>query len=107
MTDPVLIKVAYVIAAVIAYGLLRRRLMVVAHEFRIQAGCEADRWAANSQVNPKIRESLVFLADMAYRPTMPWRVLLGIIVAMFLPLRRSTTASGFQTTTKSQGRSPG
>ena len=85
MTDPALIKIAYAFAAVIVYGLIRWRLMRATHEFRVQAGCEADRWAENPKVEPRIRASLSGLADMAYRPLTPWALLIGFIVAMFLP----------------------
>ena len=85
MTDPVLIKIAYILAAVIVYGLIRWRLMRVTHEFRVLAGCEADRWAENPKVEPRIRASLSALADMAYRPVTPWALLMGLIVALFFP----------------------
>ena len=86
MADPVLIKIAYAFAVVIVYGLLRWRLMRATHEYRVQAGCEADRWAENPKVEPRIRASLSGLADMAYRPLTPWALLVGLIVAMFSPL---------------------
>ena len=88
MIEPVLIKLSYVIAAVFAYGLLRWRLMQVTHEFRVRVGCEADRWAEDLRVNPMIRTSLMGLADMAYRPVAPWLILFGLVVAVFLPLRK-------------------
>ena len=88
MSEPVLIKLSYVIAAVFAYGLLRWRLMRVTHEFRVRVGCEADRWAEDLRVNPMIRTSLMGLADMAYRPATPWLILLGLIVAVFLPFHK-------------------
>ena len=69
------------------YALLRWRLMWATHEFRVQTGCEADRWARDSRVEPAIRTSLAGLADMAYRPFTPWLVLLGLTVAMLLPRR--------------------
>ena len=85
MIDPVLVKIACVLAAVIAYGLIRRRLMRATHEFRVRAGCEADRWAENPKVEPRMRASLSGLADMAYRPLAPWALLLGLVIATFLP----------------------
>ena len=88
MTDAVLIKIAYLVAAVIAYELLRWRLLRATHEFRVRAGCEADRWAEDSRVHPKMCALLPAIADNAYRPFTAWRVLLGWTVAMFMPLRR-------------------
>ena len=85
MTDPALIKIAYIFAAVIAYGLIRWRLMRATHEYRVQAGCKADRWAENPKVEPRIRASLSRLADMAYRPLTPWALLIGFVVAAFSP----------------------
>ena len=85
MIDPALVKIVYILVAVIAYGLIRWRLMRATHEFRVQVGCEADRWAENPKVEPRIRTSLSGLADMAYRPLTPWALLIGLIVATFLP----------------------
>lgn len=88
MTEPVLFKIACVIGAVIAYGLLRLRMMKATHEFRIRVGCEADRWAEDPRVDLMVRASLTSLADMAYRPVTPWLVLFGLIVAVLLPLHK-------------------
>ena len=88
MTEPVLFKIVCVIGAVIAYGLLRLRMMKATHEFRTRVGCEADRWAEDPRVDPRVRASLMGLADMAYRPAAPWLVLSGLIVAVLLPLHK-------------------
>ena len=88
MTEPVLIRIACVVAAVVAYGLLRLRLMRATHEFRVRAGCEADDWAQDPRVSPDVRTTLRALADMAYRPAAPWLVLLGMLVGTILPLRK-------------------
>ena len=88
MTDPVLFKIAWVIGAVIAYGLLRLGMMKATHEFRIRVGCEADRWAEDPRVDPRVRASLTGVADMAYRPATPWLVLSGLTVAVLLPLHK-------------------
>ena len=88
MTEPVLIRIACVVAAVVAYGLLRLRLMRATHEFRVRAGCEADDWAQDPRVSPDVRATLRALADMAYRPAAPWLVLLGLSVVMILPPRK-------------------
>ena len=88
MTEPVLIKIAWVIGIVIAYGFVRLRMMKATHEFRIRVGCEADRWAEDHRVDPRVRASLTGLADMAYRPATPWLVLSGLIVAVLLPLHK-------------------
>ena len=89
MTEDVLIRIAWVLAVVLAYGLLRWRVMHVTHGFRVRVACEADRRAEDSRVDPRIRESLALLADAAYRPATPWIILLGLSVAPFLPLGRS------------------
>ena len=86
MTEPVLIKIACVIAVIIGYGLLRWRLMVATHGFRMRVGCEADRWASDSRVNEEVRTSLTSLADALYRPAAPWIVVTILTVAMFLPI---------------------
>lgn len=89
MTETILAKIAWILAGVLAYGLLRWGLMHVTHEFRVRAGCEADRWAEDSRLDPKIRKSLAFLADAAYRPATPWIVLICLVAAMLLPLGKS------------------
>ena len=88
MTEPVLIKIAFIIGAVIAYGLLRWRLMQATHGFRIQAGCEADRLAEDPRVHPRARASLSGLADLVYRPAAPWLLLILLVVAMLQPVRK-------------------
>ena len=89
MTETVLAKIAWILAGVLVYGLLRWRLMHVTHELRVRAGCEADRWAEDSRLDPKIQKSLALLADAAYRPATPWIVLSGLAAGMFLPLGKS------------------
>ena len=92
MTEPVLIKIATVIGVIFAYGLLRWRLMTATHEFRVRAGCAADRMAEDPRVSPDTQAKLTRLADMAYRSFTPWLVLLALIVAIFLPLRSRRSA---------------
>ena len=86
MAEPVLIKIAVVIAVVVGYGLLRWRLMVATHEFRIRAGCEADRLALDPRVGDEMRASLTALADAVYRPAVPWIVVTVLTVATLLPV---------------------
>lgn len=92
MTDAVLIKIGYLVAAVAAYELLRWRLVLATHEFRTRAGCEADRWAADPRVHPRMRTTLTAIADNAYRPSAPWIVLAGWVVALFMPPGRLRNA---------------
>lgn len=87
MTESAWIEIGYIVVGVAVYALLRWRLMRATHEFRVQTGCEADRWARDSRVEPAIRTSLAGLADMVYRPFTPWLVLLGLTVAMLLRRR--------------------
>lgn len=89
MTEAIQIKIAWVIAAVIAYGLLRWCWMSATHDSRARVGREADRWAEDPRVDPKVRESIVLLADAAYRPATPWIILLGVIVGMVSSPARS------------------
>ena len=89
MIDPLLLKAAWVPALVILYGLLRWRLMVATHDFRTRVGCEADRWADDECLDGRTRAALSALADRAYRPTTPWLVLLGLVIAVFLPPRNA------------------
>lgn len=87
MTESAWIEIGYIVAGVAVYALLRWRLMRATHEFRVQTGCEADRWARDSRVEPAIRASLAGLADRVYRPLTPWLVLLGLAVATLPPRR--------------------
>ena len=88
MTEAVLFKIGCVIAGLIGYGLVRWRLMKATHEFRIRAGCDADRWAADPRVPEEMRRALQGLADGMYRPMMPWLVVLGTLIAVLMPYRR-------------------
>ena len=94
MTDPVLIKIAIVIGIIFAYGLLRWRLMTATHEFRVHAGCEADRLAEDPRVSPDTQATLKHLADMAYGFFTPWLVLLALIVAMLLSIWSRPSVEG-------------
>ena len=87
MTESAWIKIGYIVAWVAVYALVCWCLMWATHEFRVQAGCEADRWARDSRVEPAIRTSLAGLADMVYRLGAPWLVLLILAVAVLLPRR--------------------
>lgn len=86
MAEPVLIKIAWVLAVVVVYGLLRWRLMVATHEFRIRAGCEADRLASDPRVSEEMHATLTALADAVYRPATPWIVVTVLAIAVFLPV---------------------
>lgn len=88
MTEPVLVKIGYVVAAIVAYGLLRWRWMRATQDFRIRVGRKADLRADDPRVKPWVRASLAGLADMAYRPMVPWFLLSGLAIAMILPFRK-------------------
>lgn len=88
MTEAVLFKIGCVVAGLIGYGLVRWRLMKATHEFRVRAGCDADRWATDPRVPEETRRALQSLADGMYRPMMPWLVVLATLIAVFMPYRR-------------------
>ncbi len=92
MTDAVMIKIIYLGFAVVGYGLLRWRLMVVTQDFRIKIGKQADQWGQDGRVNPQLRAALPLLADMAFKPTTPWLILSGLITAMLMPLHKDHEA---------------
>ena len=92
MTEAVLFKIGCVVAVLIGYGLVRWRLMKATQEFRIRAGCDADRWAADSRVPEETQRALQGLADGMYRPMMPWLVVAGTLIAVFMPYRRLEAA---------------
>ena len=96
MTEAVLFETACVVAVLVGYGLVRWRLMHATHAFRVQAGCDADRWVADPRVPRTMRRALQGLADGMYRPVVPWLVVLGILIAVSMPYRgfnRAVTAS--------------
>ena len=76
MTEPVLVKIGYVVAAIFAYELLRWCLALATHKFRVRTGREADRWARDPRLAPEIQGALAALAEVAYWPSAPWRMLL-------------------------------
>ncbi len=88
MTDAVLLKVGYIVAAVVVYGLLRWRIMKATHEFRVRAGCDADRLAAGEDVPEKMQRALRGWADRMYRPATPWLIVLGMLIAVLIPHRQ-------------------
>ena len=94
MDDPILSRLVWTFGAIIVYGLLRWRLMVATHEFRVRTGAEAH--AFGQQADPKQPEGrvLVFLAERAYRPTTPWLLVLSLLGAVLRPSswRRSHNA---------------
>lgn len=85
MDDPVLSRLVWAFGAVVVYGLLRWRLMVVTHEFRVRTGAEA--YALGQQADPKRPEgrALMSLAERAYRPTTPWLLVFALIGAVLRP----------------------
>ena len=92
MTDDVIVKLIYVGVAVIGYGVFRWRLIAVTQDFRIKVGIRADRWGQDERVDPQVRGTLPILADMAFRPATPWLILVGLINAMLMPVRKGHKA---------------
>ena len=88
MDDPILSRLVWAFGAVVVYGLLRWRLMLATHEFRVRTGAEA--YALGQQADPKQPEGrvLVFLAERAYRPTTPWLLVFSLLGAVLRPNSR-------------------
>ena len=91
MTEAVLIKLGWVLAAVVAYGLLRWRLMDATHGFRVRAGREADQWASDPRVPEREQRALQGMADRMYRWSTPWLVVVATVVVMLKPSGRLST----------------
>ena len=87
MTEAVLLKIGCVVAILVGYGLVRWRLMHATHEFRVRAGCDADRWVADERVPGEMRRALQGLADGMYQPMTPWRVVLVTLIVVLAPHR--------------------
>lgn len=85
MDDPILSKLAWVFGAVVLYGLLRWRLMVATHEFRVRAGVEAGAFARDAEAEQAEGREQAFLAERAYRPTTPWLLVLSLLGAVLRP----------------------
>ncbi len=66
ITEAVPFKIGWVVAALVGYGLVRWRLTHVTHAFRVRAGCDADRWAADCRVPQTRRQALHNLADRSF-----------------------------------------
>ena len=93
MDDPILSKLVWAFGAVVVYGLLRWRLMVATHEFRIRAGAAAFALGQQADQKQPSRRELAFLAERAYRATTPWLLVLSLLRAVLGPnqRRRSST----------------
>lgn len=85
MDDPILTELAWVFGTVIVYGLLRWRLMVATHEFRVRTGVAACAFARNADATRAEGRELAFLAERAYRPTTPWLLVLALLGAVLRP----------------------
>lgn len=81
MDDPILTKLAWAFGAIVVYGLLRWRLMVATHEFRVRTGVAACAFARKADATRAEGRALVFLAHRAYRPTTPWLLVLALLGA--------------------------
>lgn len=88
MTEAVLWKIGYVIVVLVAYGLVRWRLMVVTSAFRIRVGRDADRLAADDRVPENFQKALKRSADRVYGPMTPWLIVLGMLIAGLMPYQR-------------------
>lgn len=85
MVDLILIKLAWVVGIVVAYGLLRWRLMSATHLFRVRVGLEANRMAHDRDVDAADRRKFAWLAERAYRPTTPWLLVVTLLLAVLSP----------------------
>lgn len=88
MTEAVLFKIGCIVAVLVGYGLIRWRLMHATHGFRVNVGCDADRWAADPRVPEDTRQVLRGWADGMYRPATPWLLVLATLIAVSIPYRR-------------------
>ncbi|MXW91811.1 MAG: hypothetical protein F4114_18105 [Rhodospirillaceae bacterium] len=88
MTEAVLLKIGYIVGAVIVYGLLRWRIMAVTHEFRVRAGCDTDRLVAGGGIPADMQRALQGWADRMYQPTTPWLIVLGMLIAVLMPYQQ-------------------
>ena len=94
MGDPILSKLLWAFGAVVVYGLLRWRLMVATHEFRVRAGMAACAFARDADAKQAEGQVLAFWAARAYRPTTPWLLVLSLLGAVLWSKSGRSPAQG-------------
>ena len=72
--------------AVIIYRLLRWRMLITTHEYRVSVGEEAVRLSFDSRVTESARKSLALMAKAMYHPAIPWVIAIAMIIAA-IPFR--------------------
>ena len=77
--------ICVIAAGIVVYRLLRRRLLITTHEYRIRVGNEAVHWSSDSRVTDEVRASLNLMANAMYQPLVPWVIAIALIVAV-LPI---------------------
>ena len=93
MVDPILIKLIWAFGAIVAYGLLRWRLMVATHDFRVRTGAKAHMLGQQADPQQPEGRRLVLLAESAYRPMTPWLLAFSLLRAVLLPTSRRRPAT--------------
>ena len=97
MIDPVVIKLIWVGAALVAYGLFRWRWLVATEDFVISAVQDAERWGQSPGTSAFAKDLVERFSNAAYRPFATWCIALfvscGVVVAVIRDLRRKHSAS--------------
>ena len=79
-------KILMISVAVIIYRLLRWRMLVTTHEYRVSVGEEAVRLSFDLRVTEETRKSLLLMAKAMYQPAVPWFIAIAMIIAA-IPFR--------------------
>ncbi len=87
MVDPAL-AVAVAGLGLIAYALLRWRLMVATQDFRVRAACAADDLIAGGTLGPRDERVLAWAVVHAFDGRLPWLTLLSALMSTFKSPRR-------------------
>ena len=64
--------------------------MDATHGFRVRAGREADFWASDPRVPEHEQRALQGMADMMYRWSTPWLVVMATVIVLLKPSGKFT-----------------
>ncbi|MDE0193687.1 MAG: hypothetical protein OXQ90_20240 [Gammaproteobacteria bacterium] len=94
MIEPVVVKLIWVGAILLTYGLFRWRWLVAMQDFVISAMQDAERAAQSTTTSAFAKDLVERFSNAAYRPWATWRIAVlvscGMIVAVIRNLHRSS-----------------
>lgn len=96
MTDPVVVKLIWLGAVLVAYGLFRWRWLVATQGIVIRTVQDAERWSQSRGASAPTKDLIARLTNAAYRPLAIWCIAvvasLGVLVGAVRGLRKHNAA---------------